>query len=248
MNIRRIISVVIKYFGVKKYLIKRSRKKASMKLQTVGEEALSAYYDVAKNLSINFSPMFGTLLGIYRDHNFISYDDDIDMILDIKSLSIDLLNELKNKGFEINKIYVASNYKGCQLPMKFKGLTCDIYFSYIDANSRSHVFLPLAIPGYNWSFSCDLNFFRIKDVVVPYNNTSMNWKFRNSQVEIPSNTEEIPTALYGDDFMTPKKNAHADPCMRQIPLYECNYRCFPIDFCLESKIWNGIISAGRDFR
>ena len=71
-----------------------------MKLQTVGEEALSAYYDVAKNLSINFSPMFGTLLGIYRDHNFISYDDDIDMILDIKSLSIDLLNELKNKGFE----------------------------------------------------------------------------------------------------------------------------------------------------
>lgn len=33
-----------------------------MKLQTVGEEALSAYYDVAKNLSINFSPMFGTLL------------------------------------------------------------------------------------------------------------------------------------------------------------------------------------------
>jgi len=79
-----------------------------MKLQTVGEEALSAYYDVAKNLSINFSPMFGTLLGIYRDHNFISYDDDIDMILDIKSLSIDLLNELKNKGFEINKISLVS--------------------------------------------------------------------------------------------------------------------------------------------
>jgi hypothetical protein len=245
MIAKTIIRSILEIIGIDKIKKERKIKKACALLQDVGGEALQAYYDVASELSIIFVPIFGTLLGIYRNHDFIPHDDDIDMALDIRSLSDNLLISLKKHGFEFSNIFVASDFKGCQLPMKFKGLTCDIYFSYIDVNSQSHIFLPLAITGHDWLFSSNMNLFRAKDVVVPYETSTMAWKFRNKEIKIPLNSVEILKTLYGKDFMTPKKNAHADPNVYQTPLYERNFRSIPIEFCKESNFWEQIIKVGR---
>ena len=119
----------------------------------------------------------------------------------------------------------------------FKGLTCDIYFSYMDVNSQLHIYLPLAITGHDWLFSSNINLFRAKDVIVPYETSTMTWKFRDKEIKIPFNSVEILKILYGEDFMKPKKNAHADPNVYQIPLYERNFRSISIDFCKESNFW-----------
>ena len=245
MIAKTFIRSILEFTGIDKIKKERKIKKACALLQDVGGEALQAYYNVASELSITFVPMFGTLLGIYRNNDFIPHDDDIDMTLNIRSLSDDLLISLKKHGFEFSNIFVASDFKGCQLPMKFKGLTCDIYFSYIDVKSQSHIFLPLAITGYDWLFSSNMNLFRAKDVGVPYETSTMTWKFRNKEIEIPCNSVEILKALYGEDFMTPKKNAHADPNVYQTPLYERNFRSIPIEFCKESNFWEQIIKVGR---
>ena len=245
MIAKTLIRSILKFTGIDKIKKERKIKKACTLLQNVGGEALQAYYDVASELSITFIPMFGTLLGIYRNNDFIPHDDDIDMALDIRSLSDNLLISLKKHGFEFSNIFVASDFKGCQLPMKFKGLTCDIYFSYIDVGSQTHIFLPLAITGYDWLFSSSMNLFRAKDVVVHYETSTMTWKFRNKKIKIPCNSVEILKTLYGEDFMTPKKNAHADPNVYQTPLYERNFRSIPIELCKESNFWEQIIKVGR---
>ena len=240
---KRLIKKILIKTGIYEIREKRHSKKCSLLLQNIGEEALHAYFDVANELGINFIPMFGTLLGIYRNHDFIKHDDDIDMILDIRYLSDDLLKALSNHGFVFNSIFVASDFKGCQLPMKYKGLTCDIYFSYMEGNKIAHIYLPLAIQNHDWAFSCSLNLFRCKDVKIPLSQELIPYEFRNMKLMIPQNTNEILASLYGKDFMIPKKNAHADPLVYQDPLYAKSFRKLPMEFFKESAFFEQILKS-----
>lgn len=71
MIAKTLIRSILKFTGIDKIKKERKIKKACTLLQNVGGEALQAYYDVASELSITFIPMFGTLLGIYRNNDFI---------------------------------------------------------------------------------------------------------------------------------------------------------------------------------
>lgn len=242
MNIKSFIKNILIYTGIQELRVKREFKKKYALLKNTGEEAMQAYFEVAEELKITFVPIFGTLLGIYRENDFIQYDDDIDMLLDIKYLSDDLLISLKEHGFNFSNIFVASDFKGCQLPMTYKGLTCDIYFSYLDDMSQSHIYLPLAIEGHDWSFSQDLNLFMAKEIIIPFDNHFISYKFKGKEIKIPNNTTEILKSLYGEDFLIPRKNAHANPNVYQAAIIERHFKRFPIDFCKDNKIWDCIVN------
>ena len=246
INMKQILKFIINLVLGKDYFRNRAFCKASENLIKVGPEALAAYYKVGKKLNIDFVPMFGTLLGAYREHNFIPHDDDIDMALDIRFLTKELIDSLRDSGFEINRLYINSNYIGCQLPMIFKGLVCDIYFSYSD-NQKNHIYLPLAIEGHEWSYSTKMNIYRSKDVKIPTYDGFTKCKFAGTEVTIPSNTEDILTSLYGPDFMVPKKGVHADPDVYQAPIHEVFYNCYPISFVLEKDLITAIVKKAKMF-
>lgn len=241
--------IVIK-LRIDKFKEKIMLKKQSLLLQNVGEEALFAFFNVANQLKINFIPFFGTLLGIYRNHDFIKHDDDIDVVLDIRCLSDDLLISLRKHGFEFNSIFVSSDFKGCQLPMKYKGLTCDINFLYVESDKISHIYIPLEIKNHDWTFSGELNLFRCQDLVIPSIQEFIQYPFRNTEVMIPQNTKEILTLFYGKSFMIPKKKkAHHDPELNKdplyaksfFPLYVKSYRKIPIEFFKESAFFDQVL-------
>lgn len=233
--IKKYIKYFLEIFLGKDYFKNRRAQNQSKLLFKLGVDALNRYNSVSKKLNFHFIPMFGTLLGAYRENDFIAFDDDIDMGLDIRYLSNNLIYALRDEGFEIDRIYISSNRRGVQLPMKYQGLTCDIYFLYKD-NDIYHTYLPLALKDYGWTYSRKINIFRYKDVVVPYVDDFVNVPFHGKQIEIPSNSEKILARIYGEDFMIPKKNAHADPLINEISIYDKFYNCYPVDFCISNGV------------
>ena len=98
--------------GVRKILNEKRKDNERKLLRQNGKAALDAYFRVGEKTGSHFDAMFGTLLGIYRDHSFIPYDDDIDMVCNIKCLNRQLIDALVNEGFLINRIYVSSDRIG----------------------------------------------------------------------------------------------------------------------------------------
>ena len=229
---------------LRNYINKKRRNKKCALLQKEGINSLNAYYRVGQILNVHFDVMFGTLLGVYRNHSFIPHDDDIDMVCDIEHLNKQFLDTLRNEGFEFDRIYVASDRKGVQLPMKYNGLTSDIYFMYNDSKDKiKHIFIPMAFEGKDWGYSNNLNIYSVKDIIIPYVDERCKLPFCKMEIEVFSNAKEVLETIYGKDFMVPKENAHANPPVRYFDLGEKYYTCYPIDLFEESGLLNYIIKT-----
>ncbi len=202
--ISRIINKVLSLIFGKSYVQKKIKKEAIKKLHSYGDEVIHKLLDIEKKTGVKFDLSFGTLLGAYRNHGFIPHDDDIDVIMGIEYLSEDLIKTLREDGFVIDSIFVSSDYYGCQLPMKYKGLTCDIYITYTIDN-QYHTFVPHPIFDMDWSLSGKINIYRSRDIIIPYFENRVLCKFNGYNLMIPDNSQEILAYTYGSDFMVPKK-------------------------------------------
>lgn len=136
------------------------------------------------NADIKIFPMFGTLLGMIRENDFITWDEDIDMCIfkEDEPKLLQLLPELKSKGFEL----VRYERRGLYSFMKL-GEYIDIY---VLINIGDGILTTYA------------SFFLERDVknLTPYN-------FKGIELSIPENYESVLELLYGD-WKTPMKYAN----------------------------------------
>lgn len=232
--LKKLIGKTISLIFGKNYAFEYYHKKAIKLLHNEGNNALKAIIEIGDEKNIIFDLSFGTLLGAFREHGFIVHDDDLDFTLDIKFLSIELISLLRNKGFIIDSLFVSSDLHGCQLPMKYNGLTCDIYFLYLEEDGRYHTYVPHPIEEMNWEFSAKTNLYRCRDIAIPYYNKRISCEFNDYNVSIPINTKEILSQIYGRDFMTPKRGVIT--VVDKIPLYNKFFNRYPIKLCIDEGI------------
>lgn len=227
-SMKRLLKAFLKLFLSKEFLQKRRMRLAHMPLQKYGDEALSLLTNCFNDLNVRFSVIFGTLLGAYREHGFIKHDDDLDVLCDIKYLSKELIYSLQRKGFEINRIYVSSDKIGVQMPMKYKELTCDVYFAYDDnASEQKHIYLPFQIENKNWEYSVTHNIFSVCNITISSPKNFISTKFNDYGIKIPQNTDAILKELYGENYMMSIEGKKAyRPCFA---LKEKFFSCLPID-------------------
>lgn len=93
--------------------------------KTIAKENLTILKEVCDEYSLNFILFYGTLLGAVREHDFITHDEDIDVIMYKKDMSkfLSALFELREKGFELAR-YESRGF----LSIIRKGEYIDVYF------------------------------------------------------------------------------------------------------------------------
>ena len=199
-------------------LIKKLNEKANIELDSKRsnllkenfEEILNTVYSSElKNYNIWLD--FGTLLGYYRENDFISHDLDMDFGVQVSSLEeFEVIEKhLINNGFNRTKEFYF-NKNLVELSYSYKGLNVDfiIYNKENDRVSSDTIFFmtnALGNPTRYEVYHYEIPFSGLKEC-----------DFKGMKVKVPENTQEYLRTLYGEDFETPNTNYN----WKENPIYK----------------------------
>ena len=137
---------------------------------------------------------FGTLLGAYRDSDFIK--NDFDMDFGAFGTDYDKIKTLmQENGFtSVREFFIAGHEYGRELTYRYKDVNFDFFFYYKKDDTDNL---------YTYTFSCPPNILLEKGIELPAivaeiktpckGFTEMN--FKNTIVQIPANTDEYLLSL-----------------------------------------------------
>ena len=166
------------------------------------DECLIDMHKILTENNIEFFLTCGTLLGQYRNDDFISYDTDIDFGI----FSRNFHERIKHLVSSSNKFY--SEYKTLGTPRASleytfyhkNGCPIDLFFYYpVNENNNDDYYYCTSHYGV-----CDTK----KEGYCKWGNHIRGFKqikFKNRLFNIPKNVEEFLEESYGKDWRTPKK-------------------------------------------
>lgn len=199
---------IIKFFIPKSILKKRSERlldKQRAAFHKGCKELLELTDDKLRNAGIDYWLTYGTLLGAYRDHDFIAHDYDIDIALywedrnKIKDLMLAAGMKLK---YEVH-FGDWENPENIEYRFEYKNTFIDFDFYKVSGNmatTSNPSFLPGTnpVPGKKFLVITE-------DLVSPFTGLA-EIEFLGRKYKVPANTEEFIIANYGKDYRTPIKN------------------------------------------
>jgi GR25 family glycosyltransferase involved in LPS biosynthesis len=152
--------------------------------------------ELLKKYQIKYTLIHKTLLGVYRENKFINDKHEIGIMSTDYNTSI----EQGNNNFKLYKIYK----KNLEiLEVKFKhtnGLILDIFIIFTEPNFSWYA-------DYNdMCNSNKLEYFQWKIPRIVYE----SFQFINHTFNIPSNTENLLTIMYGINWNTPQKYTYCE--------------------------------------
>ena len=154
---------------------------------------------------------FGTLLGFYRENDFINHDLDMDFGIIINDYDDFLEKEkyLIKKGFSRTKEFYYKN-RLVELSYSYKGLNVDfiVYRRKADVIESDTIFFmtnalgkPTRYEVYNYS--------------LPFSELEEH-NFKAVEIKVPNNAREYLSKLYGEDFEVPNTNYN----WKENPIYK----------------------------
>ena len=199
-------------------LIKKLNEKANIELDSKRSNLLKENFEEILNIvysselkNYNIWLDFGTLLGYYRENDFISHDLDMDFGVQVSSLEeFEVIEKyLINNGFNRTKEFYF-NKNLVELSYSYKGLNVDfiIYNKENDRVSSDTIFFmtnALGNPTRYEVYHYEIPFSGLKEC-----------DFKGMKVKVPDNTQEYLRTLYGEDFETPNTNYN----WKENPIYK----------------------------
>lgn len=188
------------------YINLKNSKKQNVLVRKYGVEALKIIYAECKKENVELWLDFGTLLGWYRQKDFISFDIDLDFgayAKDREKFS-KIKERLLKQGFIYSRTF---EYDGQMVEESYiyKGLNIDIvyYEQRTGQNINKNIFSYLVV----YAMDMDKNPVDITGYLEENNISKLvNAEFKGVEVLVPQNTEEYLANYYGKDFMTPIPN------------------------------------------
>ena len=193
-------------------LIKKLNEKANIELDSKRSNLLKENFEEILNIVYSSDLLdFGTLLGYYRENDFISHDLDMDFGVQVSSFEeFEVIEKhLINNGFNRTKEFYF-NKNLVELSYSYKGLNVDfiIYNKENDRVFSDTIFFmtnALGNPTRYEVYHYEIPFSGLKEC-----------DFKGMKVKVPENTQEYLRTLYGEDFETPNTNYN----WKENPIYK----------------------------
>lgn len=231
--LKDILKKTFLYKGYKAFKDRGLHKRMNVIIESFNREAvdvLRLYSDAMISNGLVFWIDYGTLLGYYREHDFIKHDFDLDTSTwyedhdHVKAV-------LEKAGFERVRHYYLKNQAGLEECYKHRDYTTTIdVFYYFNEGDRSFCFS--FVPMVNMGVKRNLNkqqpsrarkwtFAKINPVPA---------EFKGVKVYVPENPGNYLASTYGNTFMTPIPDF---PIVGRPNLTEYSYEEMPAE-CLLS--------------
>ena len=164
------------------------------------EYCIHRFSQEMKNCDIEHFVMFGTLLGLTRDGEPISGDDDVDFYVNMKHRE-SVSSMLKSIGLEVDYSKFPNDTKYfTQVQGILDGEIIRVDFYFYDADSSKDYILD------NWNFAGKpSNADEMMKLPKPFVYPLKSKKYLETDVVIPNHPELICEFLYGASWTVPKK-------------------------------------------
>lgn len=222
MNKLKSLLINTKLYQYLSYLKNHKRKlKRNEYFKAEGAHLLQLFASTLNQHNIPFWLDYGTLLGFYRDHDFISHDFDLDFGTKME-YSEDIRRILISAGFKLIKEYHVDDSMGLEECYKFGHTTLDVF--YYQPTSNDNEISCYSFRHFNRVKNRDVGKkvpVGVQEVINPFIGLS-KVRFKDSDIFVPQNTEEYLIANYGKDYMipNPKFNWMKDATNIKIFTYE----------------------------
>lgn len=195
--------------GFYKLLIKvgtriRTRKMAKA-FHKYGLETLLQADKAMRSVDAKMFLAYGTLLGAFRDKNFIAHDFDLDVGVLNSQRPGNMEEIMKNFGFTHKRqFYVKETGRITEDQFEYKGVQID-FFYYFEREDSVYCYLASAHETKEWKEANRTDGFPC--MLFPCPKTDFVEKdFLGEKLYMPEKTSEWLIKLYGDNFMIPIKN------------------------------------------
>lgn len=179
----------------------RKKKEENQRRKIYLKNAPKLLFQLKKSLdenNIQFWLDFGTLLGAFREHDFIKHDLDLDIGTFYENHK-SVREALTKNGFQVLRDFTVkkNDYEGIEETYIYLGVTIDVFYYHKRGDMMYCNTFSMIENEYN-----DMTRFNVKEITVPCNGLKcMN--FKGLEFMVPKDTEMHLQYHYGKNFMIP---------------------------------------------
>lgn len=178
--------------------------------QKYGLETLLQADNAFRSINAQMFLHFGTLLGAYRDHSFIPFDNDLDVGLLATQRPDNIDEVMKQFGFQKKRqFFVKETQRITEEQFSYKGVQIDIFYFFEDEiipdKDSIYCYVARRHETKEWKEANRTDGFPC--VLFPVKRTPfVEVNFLGNKLFVPEAQQEWLSAIYGKDFMIPIKH------------------------------------------